>query len=884
MDVLTFGDLLRSHRLTAGLSQEALAERSGLSTLEVSHLERGQRRGPRRATVAALVAALGLSTGQAAALEEAAHRRRQPRPARPVRPSGLPRAETPLLGRETDLAVLPFLLRQADGRLLTLVGPAGVGKTRLALEVAVRLAASVPDGLTWVDLAPLHEAGLVAPTLAARLGLRTDTATDTAILVAHLQSRDALLVLDNLEHLLPAGALLQQLLDACPRLRILATSRVKLGLRGERSYALSPLALPPPGEDDPQRVEEYAAVALFLERARIVAPGLALTTSTAPVVAAVCCRLDGLPLAIELAAALVRLLPPQAMLARLSAGALDPPGAAPGLEAGARPGGAGATLDLLASGSWDRPDRQQTMRHAVAWSYDLLTPEGQALFRRLAIFVGGCTREAAEAVCRRSGDRDTREGVGELVEHSLLRAEGLPNGDTRLLMLETIRAYGLERLETYGEAAAVQRAHAEYYLALAETAEPELTGPKQAPWIERIEREHDNLRAALRWARAQAQGETGLRLAAALGRFWLIRGYLREGRAWLDGALGTHLPPSGTTAVRAAALHWAGSLALHQADYVVARAHLEQGLALCRMLADQQAIARALSALGVVAYRQGDYTAARALHDESLTRNRELANKARIAASLGNLGLVVVEQGEYALARTLHVECLALCRELEDTWGVGIALSNVGGVENHLGHYATARARHEECLALCRALGDRQGIAESLTNLAVAACGQQEYGEARSLLEESLVLARELGDTRVIANALSHLGVVSVQRGDYAAARSLYQESVTLRRDAGYQQGIAWALERYAELVALQGQPEQAVRLCGAAERLRAEISAPRAPADQASYEHTLEAARGALKVGSPGGAGVCAAAWAAGQALSLEQAMAAVLRDVHPA
>lgn len=499
---------------------------------------------------------------------------------------------------------------------------------------------------------------------------------------------------------------------------------------------------------------------LFLERARVVVPGLALTVGTAAVVAAVCRRLDGLPLALELAAALARLVPPQAMLARLSEVEPGPLGAGAGSE--------GATLDLLAGGSWDRTDRQQTMRHALAWSHDLLAPEVQVLFRRLAVFVGGCTLEAAEAVCRlgMGGDLDVPKGVGDLVDHNLLRLEGPPADDTRLLMLETIRAYGLEQLESRGEAADVQQAHAAYYLALAETAEPELKGPEQATWIQRLEPEHDNLRAALRWALAQAQVETGLRLAGALGRFWLMQGHLSEGRAWLEGALGTALPPTASAAVRAKALHWAGSLALNQGDYVVARPLLEECLALCRTLADKQAIDRALSLLGVVAYRQGDYTAARALHEEGLTLNRELENKAGIAASLGNLGIVVVEQGDYALARALHAECLALCRELGDTYGVGIALSNVGGVENQLGQYTTARSRHEECLALCRALGDRQGIAESLTNVAVAACGQQEYAQAHSFLEESLVLARELGDKRVTANALSHLGVVSAHQGE----------------------------------------------------------------------------------------------------------------------
>ncbi|HVA90900.1 MAG TPA: helix-turn-helix domain-containing protein, partial [Chloroflexota bacterium] len=381
MESPVFADLLRAHRVAAGLSQEALAERSGLSLQAISHLERGGRRGPRHETVFALAHALGLSEPQTATLESAADRRRRLQPAPPPPPPGLPRFTSPILGRETDLAVLPFMLRQPDVRLLTLVGPAGVGKTRLAAEVTVLSAPAFIDGITWVDLAPIHDAGLVASTVALRLGLRADDAGQTERLVDHLRGRDALLVLDNLEQVLPAVSLVRDLLEACPRLRILATSRVALGLLQERRYSIAPLALPPPGQDDPRAVGLYPAVAMFLARAQAVAPDLTLTAATAPVIAAVCRRLDGLPLAIELAAALARLVPPHAMLARL--GEADA-----GESAIGHASGTGRTLNFLASGGWDKPDRQQTMRQAIAWSYELLALPEQAVFRGLGVFVG----------------------------------------------------------------------------------------------------------------------------------------------------------------------------------------------------------------------------------------------------------------------------------------------------------------------------------------------------------------------------------------------------------------------------------------------------------------------------------------------------------------
>jgi predicted ATPase/class 3 adenylate cyclase len=840
----------------------------------------------------------------------------------PLRTAGathhnLPLPLTSFVGREHELAAVTEVLR--THRLVTLTGPAGTGKTRLALQVAAAVLDEFADGVFVAALAPLSDPALVLSTIAQTLGVREAAGRPLLeSLKDYLREKQLLLLLDNFEQVLAAAPLVSDLLASCRDLTVLVTSREVLHLAGEYDFPVPPLRLPEVTHLlTPERLSQYEAVRLFIARALAVKPDFAVTNENAPAVADICHRLDGLPLAIELAAARSRLFPPQALRTRLE-----------------------HRLPLLTGGGRDLPARQQTLRNAIAWSYDLLDAAEQALFRRLAVFVGGCTVKAAEAVCLAGGDPalDIVDGLDALVSKSLLRPDEESAGEEpRVGMLETIREYALEQLELSGEAERVRGLQAAYYLAVAEQAELELHGPEQVAWVARLEREHDNFRAALAWALDRGErgaptpraergqggpggageaGEVALRLAGALWWFWQMHGDLTEGRRWLEGLV--HQRRAAPTARWANGLAKAGYMAWAQGDHGVARAHVEESLAVLRELGDRRGIALALFVLGGVVWAQGDYARARSLGEENLALCRELGDTWHTALALNGLGTMARDQGDYmlararceeslalfrelrdtqgvawslyglgevardqgddALARSLLEESLALFRELGDTWGIAWSLHDLGEVAAVRGDHAIARARCEQSLTLFRELGDKPGIASSLHNLGLVARDQGDYTLARSLQEESLALRRQAGDKPGIANSLYGLGSVAGRQGDHSAARALLEQSLALQREVGDQRGIAACLEGVARVSSAEGSPERAARLLGAAAARRDAVGASLPPAERAAYERIVATVRAYLEPA------VFAAAWAEGQAMSLEQAVAYAVADAPDA
>ncbi len=553
----------------------------------------------------------------------------------------LPVQLTPLIGREHEVTAVVRLLRREKVRLVTFTGPGGTGKTRLALQVAsclrARGAKELRDvfvgGVIFVSLASLNDPMLVIPTIARALGIRDNMGQPVfARLVEVLQQKQVLLLLDNFEQIVEAAPQVADLLTSCPQLKLLVTSREVLHVRSEHEFAVPPLALP-----DPAHLPKLAAlarapsVALFLQRAQAARPEFKLTPTNARAVAEICVRLDGLPLAIELAAARMKLLSPQALLARLD-----------------RP------LNMLTGGARDVPARQQTLRNTIEWSYQLLDAREQRLFRWLSVFVSGCTLEAAEAICAGPDDEagQVLDGVASLVDKSLLqRVEQTGGGseeqeDQRLLMLETIREYGRETLIASGEGHAARQAHAGYFLHLAEEAEPALKGPLLVAWLERLEREHDNLRTALQWALESGSAEVALRLGIALERFWVVRGQRNEGLAFLQRALAGSAEVAAT--IRARALLAAARLAFNQSNYDQGEILAQESLALFRELGDRRGIALSINRLGVAAWRRGDFRSARVLLEEDLALFREMGDRDRVAWSLFMHGLLDNKQGEYA--------------------------------------------------------------------------------------------------------------------------------------------------------------------------------------------------------------------------------------------
>jgi len=739
--------------------------------------------------------------------------------------NNLPVQPTDFIGREKEVELAQEMLARPQVRLVTFTGPGGTGKTRLSLQVGGKMLEHFGDGVFFVPLAALTDPALVPGAIAKTLGLMGGGSRPIIEgLKDYLGQKELLLLLDNFEQVLSAGQVVSELLSGAPRLKVLVTSREVLHIYGEKEFPVPPLQLPDPHHPPPlENLTGYESVHLFIERATDAKPGFELTNENARAITEICVRLDGLPLAIELAAARVKLLTPQAILSRLE-----------------------SRLKVLTGGARDLPARQQTLRGAIDWSYDLLSPDERILFRRIGVFMGGCTFEAAEAIATghslfaRTGatleelspvDIDIFDGVASLTDKSLLRQAESTQDEARLMMLETLREYALERLEEHSELSAIRRAHAYYFLQVAEECAPLIQTPRQKEAAQRLETEHDNMRAVLQWSLSSGgDKEVGLRIATALHRFWQMRGHLSEGRRWMEALL-PGVPER--TQLRARALHAAGYIAFLDGDRAAGQVLLEESAAISRELGDKMGLAHANSYLGVTMTFGGD-PEGRAVSSEGVELFRQLGEQGKPGLVLGLMssGMLSFMQGDYLVAGS--------------TW--------------------------EEYRALSREVGDPYGMAQSANFLADLARIEGNYPRAGSFYEESLPLFQDQGATSDIPAVLHNMGYVALAEGDYSKAEALFKESLTLHQAIGNKQGISECLTGFGALAEAQGDPTRAARLLGASEALRSAIGAYMWPAEQIEWDRHVESARAQVDEVE------WDRAWQEGLAMSVEAALAYAL------
>lgn len=706
----------------------------------------------------------------------------------------LPMPRTSLIGRDREVEEAAGLLLEPNTRLVSLTGAGGAGKTRLAISVALSVSPRFTSGVQFVGLASITHPDLVPTALAESLDIQEVAGRTLAQLISDClqDSGPFLFVLDNFEQVLPARALLAEILATCPMLKVLVTSRACLRIYGEHDFPVEPL---PPD----------SAVQLFVQRAGSVRRHFALTEENSAAIREICLRLDGLPLAIELAAARTKLLSPTAILERFN-----------------------SRLELLTGGALDLPERQQTLRNTIRWSHDLLNEAEQKLFRRFSVFIGGCTLEAAEAVCNTGRDlgKDLFDGLTSLVDKNLVQRVDPPRREARFTMLETIREYALEQLALCGEDARTRRAHAAYCLVLGEEGNPELGPDERAAWLERCDLELDNFRVALDYLFEHHDYDWGLRLSMALFRFWDMREHLIEGRARLETIL--RLADSGYLKQRARICIFLGALATAQSDFRAAERFLEQSFSLYEELNDRWGTAASLNALGIVARDSGDYQAAQVYFERSLAEWRTLSDRLSTARCLHNLANVAKIQGDYSRAQTGLREATGIFREVGDRSGAAWSINQQGDVAQEQGNLKLARDLYECALGAFRATSDRWGSARSLADLGHVYCQQKKY----------------------------------------AAAHAAYREALQAFFELGHKRGMARAFEGLACLAAAQAQSARALRLAGAAGHLRQMINAPLGQAEQAKLDGSLSTSRESL------GETDAKSAWAEGSALSVESAI----------